>query len=165
VEDVIGLIEMEDADRAKLLGMPEAKLEAVAKWCNRYPDIDLKFDIEDKDDIATGDAVTVLVQLERDFDGELPPVRSVASLPYPPLPASERYYGTSRNVELLGYCLRARQRRDTRAACHCSLSVFPCPMSRHCGGSARPHRFLTHNDGTHWSKSRYQTESFRRRKK
>ena len=75
VEDVIGLIEMEDADRAKLLGMPDAKLEAVAKWCNRYPDVDLKFDIDDKDDIATGDAVTVLVQLERDFDGELPPVR------------------------------------------------------------------------------------------
>lgn len=73
VEDVIGLIEMEDADRAKLLGLPDAKLEAVAKWCNRYPDIDLKFDIDDKDDIATGDAVTVLVQLERDFDGELPP--------------------------------------------------------------------------------------------
>merc|ERR1712167_150970 len=45
-------------------------MASVARWCNRYPNIDLTYEVEDKDDIAAGDAVTVLVDLQRDLDNE-----------------------------------------------------------------------------------------------
>lgn len=150
---MIGLIEMEDADRAKLLGMSDAKLEAVAKWCNRYPDIDLKFDIDDKDDIATGDAVTVLVQLERDFDGELPPVQSVASSPHPTSLSPTSITAEVETWNHVRSCfVRARVRRDTSN--YCPLSGFPCPTSHHRGASARLHRLLTHDARRAVDKSR-----------
>jgi len=77
IEGVIDLIEMEDEDRRELLGLADSKLEAVAKWCNRYPDIDVKYEIADKDELTTGDAVTVMVTLERELEGELGPVEAV----------------------------------------------------------------------------------------
>ena len=51
----------QDDDRRELLQLPDSKLEAVAKWCNRYPDIDIKYEIADADDITTADPVTVQV--------------------------------------------------------------------------------------------------------
>lgn len=67
----------QDEDRRELLGLADSKLEAVAKWCNRYPDIDVKYEIADKDELTTGDAVTVMVTLERELEGELGPVEAV----------------------------------------------------------------------------------------
>mmetsp|Transcript_21253 Transcript_21253/g.29469 ORF Transcript_21253/g.29469 Transcript_21253/m.29469 type:complete len:287 (-) Transcript_21253:196-1056(-) len=76
VEGVIDLIEMEDDDRRELLGLSDSKLEAVARWCNRYPDIDIKYEVVDSAGITTGDPVTVVVALERDLEGDLTPVEA-----------------------------------------------------------------------------------------
>ena len=41
VETVFDLLEMEDEARRELLQMSEPQLEDVARWCNRYPDINV----------------------------------------------------------------------------------------------------------------------------
>jgi len=68
IEVVFDLMEMEDDDRTELLGMTPAQLSDVARACNRYPNIEMSFDVEDADDVAAGDSVTVLVSLERDTE-------------------------------------------------------------------------------------------------
>ena len=88
VESVFDLMELEDADRDEVLQMDNAKLSAVAAACNAYPNIDLNFEVEDKDDICSGDAVTIICELERD-GGEAPgPVKA----PYYPKRKDEGWW-------------------------------------------------------------------------
>ena len=68
IEGVFDLMEMEDDERTALLDMPAARLADVARACNRYPNVEVSFEVEDVDEIAAGDAVTVLIELERDAD-------------------------------------------------------------------------------------------------
>ena len=82
VEGVFDLMEMEDDERVALLGMPAAHLADVARVCNRYPSIELTFEIEDADEVAAGDAVTIVVSLEREAD-EQSGVPSVHAPRYP----------------------------------------------------------------------------------
>merc|ERR1740139_1950886 len=57
----------EDDERNALLGgLSAAQLADVARVCNRYPNIDLTYEVEDADEVASGDTVTVLVQLQRE---------------------------------------------------------------------------------------------------
>jgi pre-mRNA-splicing helicase BRR2 len=42
----------------------------VARVCNRYPNIDVSYEVEDADEVASGDTVTVLVNLLREGDEE-----------------------------------------------------------------------------------------------
>ena len=59
-------MDMEDDDRNELLGLSMTKMTDVAKFCNRYPNIELSFDIENKSSIGPGDQVVVNVNLERE---------------------------------------------------------------------------------------------------
>lgn len=58
-------MEMQDEDRIALLQLSTSKLSDVARFCNRYPNIEISYEIADKDDISSGNSVTVSVNLER----------------------------------------------------------------------------------------------------
>jgi len=68
IESVFDLMEMEDDERNELLAMSPTQLADVARVCNRYPNIELAFEVEDADEVTAGDSVTVLVSLEREAD-------------------------------------------------------------------------------------------------
>lgn len=59
-------MELEDEDRLKLLQLSDNQLADVAKFCNRYPNIELTYEVLDKDHIHSGSSVHVAVQLERE---------------------------------------------------------------------------------------------------
>jgi pre-mRNA-splicing helicase BRR2 len=88
VESVFDLMELEDADRDHILQMNNAQLSAVAAACNAYPNIDLNYDVQEKEDICSGDSVTIVCELERD-GGEAPgPVKA----PYYPKRKDEGWW-------------------------------------------------------------------------
>ncbi|XP_045467898.1 putative U5 small nuclear ribonucleoprotein 200 kDa helicase [Harmonia axyridis] len=66
VETVFDIMELEDDDRAKLLQLSDAQMADVARFCNRYPNIELTYEVADKDNIHSGSSVHVNVQLERE---------------------------------------------------------------------------------------------------
>eukprot|EP00898_Chlorokybus_atmophyticus_P007000 jgi/Chlat1/7300/Chrsp58S06941 len=76
VETVFDVVELEDDVRRELLSLSDAQLLDVAKWCNRYPNIDLTHQVVNAEELATGDTVVVQVTLEREVDPseELGPV-------------------------------------------------------------------------------------------
>ena len=56
---------MQDEDRVELLKLSGSKLADVARFCNRYPNIEVSYEIPDKDEITAGSTVNVNVTLER----------------------------------------------------------------------------------------------------
>ncbi len=66
IETIFDVMDMEDDDRNELLNMNKAKLGDVAKFCNRYPNIELNYQVEDKGDVRSGAQVNVNVNLERE---------------------------------------------------------------------------------------------------
>ncbi|XP_076251373.1 U5 small nuclear ribonucleoprotein l(3)72Ab [Rhynchophorus ferrugineus] len=66
VETVFDIMELEDEDRTKLLGLTDSQMADVARFCNRYPNIELTYDVLDRDNIHSGSSVHVAVQLERE---------------------------------------------------------------------------------------------------
>ena len=66
VESIFDLMDLEDDERNALLGMSASQLADVARVCNRYPNIDVSYEVEDEDEVASGDTVTVVVSLERE---------------------------------------------------------------------------------------------------
>jgi pre-mRNA-splicing helicase BRR2 len=88
VESVFDLMELEDADRDGILQMSNTQLSQVAAVCNSYPNIDLNFEVQEADDICSGDSVTIICELERD-GGEAPgPVKA----PYYPKRKDEGWW-------------------------------------------------------------------------
>ena len=69
VENVIDLMEMDDEDRDKYLNLSAKEMADVAKFCNRYPNIDVAYDIPEKT-VEQGGQVLVKVQLEREEEDE-----------------------------------------------------------------------------------------------
>ena len=70
-ESIYDLMDLEDAERNALLGaLSAAQLADVARVCNRYPNIDVTYEVEDADEVASGDTVTVLVNLQREDEEE-----------------------------------------------------------------------------------------------
>jgi len=66
VETVFDFLDMDDDVRVKCLKLPAAKLQDIARACNAYPNIDVKYEVEDAEDLHAGAPVTVHVDLERD---------------------------------------------------------------------------------------------------
>nr|XP_023027359.1 putative U5 small nuclear ribonucleoprotein 200 kDa helicase [Leptinotarsa decemlineata] len=66
VETVFDIMELEDEDRSKLLQLTDNQMADVAKFCNRYPNIELTYEVLDKDQLHSGSSVHVAVQLERE---------------------------------------------------------------------------------------------------
>jgi pre-mRNA-splicing helicase BRR2 len=93
VETIFDLMELDDQERRNALKeLTGRQLQDVARVCNAYPNIDLSYDILDKDNITTGDQVLVQVQLEREGDdaatNEVPQVYA----PYYPRPRPEGWW-------------------------------------------------------------------------
>ncbi|XP_027343786.1 DExH-box ATP-dependent RNA helicase DExH12 [Abrus precatorius] len=70
IETVFDLLEMEDDERRELLGMSDSQLLDIARFCNRFPNIDLSYEVLDNDSVRAGEDITVLVTLERDLEGK-----------------------------------------------------------------------------------------------
>lgn len=51
VESVFDIMEMEDEDRNALLQLSDAQIADVARFCNRYPNIELSYEVVDKESI------------------------------------------------------------------------------------------------------------------
>ncbi|MCL4126057.1 UNVERIFIED_CONTAM: hypothetical protein GTU68_057642 [Idotea baltica] len=66
VTSVFDILELEDDDRNRLLQLSENKMADVARFCNRYPSINLDYEVVDSDSIASGRTVNVEVVLERE---------------------------------------------------------------------------------------------------
>lgn len=69
IETVFDLVEMEDEERRELLQMSDSQLLDIAKFCNRFPNIDMVYDVVDGDNVRAGEDVTLQVTLERDLEG------------------------------------------------------------------------------------------------
>lgn len=67
-DTVLDLTDLEDAERDEILKMDQAQVMDVARFCNRYPSIEVDFAVDDSDDIHAGGACVVKVKLERDDD-------------------------------------------------------------------------------------------------
>lgn len=78
IETVFDLVEMEDDERRELLQMSDSQLMDIARFCNRFPNIDLAYDVPDSDSARAGENISVHVTLERDLEGrtEVGPVDS-----------------------------------------------------------------------------------------
>uniref|UniRef100_A0A8C5RUU1 SEC63 domain-containing protein n=1 Tax=Laticauda laticaudata TaxID=8630 RepID=A0A8C5RUU1_LATLA len=66
VESVFDIMEMEDEERNVLLQLSDTQIADVARFCNRYPNIELSYEVVERDSIRSGGPVIVLVQLERE---------------------------------------------------------------------------------------------------
>ncbi|KAE9585074.1 hypothetical protein Lal_00017983 [Lupinus albus] len=82
IETVFDLLEMEDDERRDLLGMSDHQLLDIARFCNRFPNIDLSYEVLESDNVQAGDDVTIQVTLERDLEGKTE-VGSVDAPRYP----------------------------------------------------------------------------------
>ena len=51
LETIFDIMEMEDEERNALLQLTEAQMADVARFCNRYPNIELNNEVQDKDSI------------------------------------------------------------------------------------------------------------------
>lgn len=70
VEDVFDVIEMEDDQRAQLLqGLSNGQIAEVAEYVNRYPILDVAFEVqEEAEEITAGSVITLKVSVEREWD-------------------------------------------------------------------------------------------------
>lgn len=75
VETIYDFQEMDDALRGKLLhGLTKRQVADVAAVSNRYPEVEVSFAIEDEANLAAAEAVSVVVQLQRDEEAAIGPV-------------------------------------------------------------------------------------------
>ena len=51
MESIFDLMEMEDEDRSGLLALNDSQIQDVAIFCNRYPNIELVYEILNENDI------------------------------------------------------------------------------------------------------------------
>ena len=66
VETIFDIMDLEDDDRNEILKLNSSKMADVARFCNRYPNIELNYEVEDADEIKPGTQVNVSVSLERE---------------------------------------------------------------------------------------------------
>ena len=59
-------MELEDDERNTLLQLSDAQMRDVARFCNRYPNIDLSYEILKENEIHAGESVELKVRLERE---------------------------------------------------------------------------------------------------
>uniref|UniRef100_A0A7N0T061 RNA helicase n=1 Tax=Kalanchoe fedtschenkoi TaxID=63787 RepID=A0A7N0T061_KALFE len=69
IETVFDLVEMEDDERRDLLQMSDSQLLDIARFCNRFPNIDMTYELLDAENVRAGEDITLQVNLERDMEG------------------------------------------------------------------------------------------------
>lgn len=90
IKDVFDFMEAmdpaENKDYEKLikrLGLDNKQLAQAASFTNKYPTIDLEFELEDKDDITAGLPAYIKIKIEREMDEEEEPDATVHAPFYP----------------------------------------------------------------------------------
>ena len=66
IETVFDILELEDDDRIQLLQLDENQMADVARFCNRYPNIEMSYEVVDKERLQTAQTVNISVHLERE---------------------------------------------------------------------------------------------------
>lgn len=51
MESIFDIMEMEDDERNELLQLTEEQMADVARFCNKYPNIEMSFDVQEKESI------------------------------------------------------------------------------------------------------------------
>ncbi|CAM8919119.1 unnamed protein product [Rhodiola kirilowii] len=76
IETVFDLAEMEDDERRDLLQMSDSQLLDIVRFCNRFPNIDVTYEVLNAGNVRAGEDITLQVNLERDMEGrtEIGPV-------------------------------------------------------------------------------------------
>jgi pre-mRNA-splicing helicase BRR2 len=72
---------LQDDARRELLQMSDQQLADVARFCNRYPDIEMEHALQGGAAAAPGDPVTVEVTLQRAQEGDAGPVDAARYIP------------------------------------------------------------------------------------
>jgi hypothetical protein len=72
IESIFDLMEMEDEDRSTLLALNDREMQDVAIFCNRYPNIELVYEVLNESDIQSGESVVVMITLEREDEDVSP---------------------------------------------------------------------------------------------
>ncbi|XP_052757266.1 putative U5 small nuclear ribonucleoprotein 200 kDa helicase [Galleria mellonella] len=68
VETVFDVMELEDNARAKLLQLSATEMADVARFCNRYPNVELSYEVKNERRLSAGKPIVVEVSLEREDD-------------------------------------------------------------------------------------------------
>ncbi|KAL0582950.1 U5 small nuclear ribonucleoprotein 200 kDa helicase [Plecturocebus cupreus] len=89
VESVFDIMEMEDEERNALLQLTDSQIADVAHFCNHYPNIELSYEVLDKDSIHSGRPVVVLLHLEREEEISVVMGSCTAGRAYVPAMADE----------------------------------------------------------------------------
>ncbi|KAL7418739.1 Pre-mRNA-splicing helicase BRR2 [Cryptotrichosporon argae] len=72
LDSVYDIMDLEDEQRNELLRMDDRQLQRVAKFVNKYPNIEVAYEVEDKDSLDASTPVTLTVALDREEDAEDP---------------------------------------------------------------------------------------------
>ena len=92
IESIYDLVDIEDDDkRAELLQMTDAQMGEVAEACNRYPNIEVNYEVVNADEVEAGDSVEMVVSLEREMD-EPDELGAVVAPRYPKKKDSESWW-------------------------------------------------------------------------
>ena len=83
LESVFDVLGLDDAVREKVLDVEPRQMAEVADFCNDYPNIELAFDVTDPTAIVSGDAVALVVTLEREVDDDMREIGKVKAPRYP----------------------------------------------------------------------------------
>ncbi|CAK4441295.1 unnamed protein product [Aphanomyces euteiches] len=70
IETPLDILSVDDSVRSKILTFPQYKVEQIAAFCNAYPDVSIEMEVQDADEITTGDVVSVKVQIEREGEDD-----------------------------------------------------------------------------------------------
>ncbi|MCL7047252.1 hypothetical protein MKW94_014479 [Papaver nudicaule] len=113
IETVFDLAEMEDDERQELLQMSDSQLQDIARFCNRFPNIDMTYEVLESDNVVAGDDVSMQVTLERDLEGR----SEVGSVDAPRYPKSKEegwwlVIGDSKTNQLLAIKRVSLQRKS-----------------------------------------------------
>eukprot|EP00118_Oscarella_pearsei_P003355 m.13994 g.13994 ORF g.13994 m.13994 type:complete len:2136 (+) comp25397_c0_seq1:78-6485(+) len=95
VETIFDIMDLEDENRHDLLHLTDTQMQDVARFCNRYPNIDIKYEVLDADSLTSGSPVVVSVELEREDD--VPPGPVIA--PFYPQKKEEGWWVVVGNPE------------------------------------------------------------------
>ncbi|KAK9466803.1 Sec63 Brl domain-containing protein [Lipomyces arxii] len=92
VESVIDIMMMDDEPRNKLLGMTDDEMSDVARFVNKYPGVDMSFEIEDEAEIVAGEPAYVNVTLEREVEDDNDTVDLSVHAPFYPFSKLENWW-------------------------------------------------------------------------
>ncbi|KAJ0170074.1 hypothetical protein K1T71_014680 [Dendrolimus kikuchii] len=68
VETVFDVMELEDNARAKLLQLSSTEMADVARFCNRYPNVEFAYEVKNERHLRAGKPIVVEVTLQREDD-------------------------------------------------------------------------------------------------